>query len=58
MRLVKIATTFLIVSGATSAYAQTRAASAACNLPHESGVSAQQLMSGQRQRGYRLFVPA
>src|SRR5437867_1116406 len=35
----------------TAAYGQT------CNLPHASGVSSQQLMSGQRQRAYRLFVP-
>ena len=30
---------------------------AACQLPHASGAVQQQLISGQRQRGYRLFVP-
>ena len=33
------------------------AASASCNLPHASGVLEQQLLSGGRQRLYRLFVP-
>ena len=48
----------LVVLGATSAYAQgTVAAAASCNLAQPSGVSTQQLMSGQRSRGYRLFVP-
>jgi polyhydroxybutyrate depolymerase len=49
----------VIVLGAASAHAQSRsAAPAACNLPHAPGVSSQQLMSGQRTRGYRLFVPS
>lgn len=29
----------------------------ACNVPHASGVTQERLMSGERQRGYRLFVP-
>ena len=33
------------------------ATGAACQLPHASGVAEQQLVSGQRQRRYRLFVP-
>jgi len=58
MRLTHIVTTILVVLGATSAQAQSRnAASAPCDLPNNSGVSPQRLMSGERQRGYRLFVP-
>jgi polyhydroxybutyrate depolymerase len=33
------------------------AVSSSCDLPQVSGVSSQQLVSGQRQRSYRLFVP-
>jgi len=41
-----------------AAIAQSRiTGSAACDLPNKSGVSSQQLVSGQRQREYRLFVP-
>lgn len=49
----------LIVFCATSAHGQNGRATApaTCNLPHDSGVSAQRLTSGQRQRTYRLFVP-
>jgi polyhydroxybutyrate depolymerase len=53
MRL-QIATALSIVLGATAAYAQSVSP---CDLPHASGVSAQQLVSGQRPRTYRLFVP-
>lgn len=53
MRL-QIVTVLSIVLGATAAHAQT---AASCDLPHGSGVSSQQLMSGQRPRTYRLFVP-
>ena len=43
---------------ATAAHGQTAVTSSpSCDLPHRSGVSSQQLVSGQRQRGYRLFVP-
>ena len=47
----------LVVLGATSSYAQGTVAAASCNLAQPPGVSTQQLMSGQRSRGYRLFVP-
>jgi len=50
----------LLVMFGTTADGQSRVAapsSSPCNLPHASGVSSQQLMSGQRQRSYRLFVP-
>lgn len=58
MRLVHIVTAVSVVLGATAAHGQTVAAgSASCDLPHGAGVSSQQLMSGQRQRAYRLFVP-
>jgi polyhydroxybutyrate depolymerase len=53
-----IVTTALMVLSATAAHGQSRAnGSGSCNLTHESGVTSQQLMSGQRQRAYRLFVP-
>ena len=53
MRL-QIVTVLSIVLGASAASAQT---TPSCELPHASGVSAQQLVSGQRPRTYRLFVP-
>src|SRR5687767_6133094 len=53
MRL-QIVTALSIVLGATAASAQT---APSCDLPHATGVSSQQLMSGQRPRTYRLFVP-
>ena len=59
MRSSHVVTAIVVVLSAASAQAQTGAAgSSACDLPHASGVSSQQLMSGQRQRGYRLFVPS
>ena len=54
MRL-QIVTALSIVLAATAAHAQT---AASCDVPHASGVSSQQLMSGQRPRTYRLFVPS
>jgi len=58
MRVPHIITVLVVLLGATPAHAQGRAAgSSSCDLPHGSGVSSQQLMSGQRQRAYRLFVP-
>lgn len=54
MRL-QILTALLIVLGATAAHAQ---GAPSCDMPHAAGVSAQQLVSGQRPRTYRLFVPA
>ena len=57
MRL-RIMTVLSIVLSATAAHAQSAAPRApACDLPHASGMSMQQLVSGQRQRTYRLFVP-
>lgn len=53
MRVLQIVSALSIVFGPTVAYAQ----SATCDLPHASGVSMEQLTSGQRQRSYRLFVP-
>ena len=52
MRL-PVLTILALLLGATAAHAQ----SAPCELPHGSGVSPQQLTSGQRPRTYRLFVP-
>jgi len=48
---------FNVILGVSSAYAQSGGAPSSCDLRHETGVSRQQLMSGQRQRTYRLFVP-
>lgn len=56
MRVPHIVTAVVVAFGATTAYGQSRAVSA-CDLAHGSGVSSQQLMSGQRPRAYRLFVP-
>jgi polyhydroxybutyrate depolymerase len=55
MRLRNFVTAVVVVLGATPAHGQNRTPS--CDVPHASGVSSQQLMSGQRQRTYRLFVP-
>jgi polyhydroxybutyrate depolymerase len=53
-----ILSSVLVVIGATAAFGQSPPANAAtCNLPFAPGVSAQQLVSGDRQRAYRLFVP-
>ena len=57
MRLTHIAVPFLVLLGATSAYAQRGSAQVVCNLPHASGVSTERLTSSQRPRTYRLFVP-
>jgi len=56
MRLLLVSA-LSILTASTAAQAQSVASSATCNLPQASGVSTQQLMSGQRQRSYRLFVP-
>lgn len=58
MRLLQIVTAVSVVFSATVAHGQSGATgSTSCNLPQASGVSSQQLVSGQRQRAYRLFVP-
>ena len=52
------AVTLVITSFSSAALAQnTPAARSSCNLSHASGVAEKQLMSGQKQRTYRLFVP-
>jgi polyhydroxybutyrate depolymerase len=54
-----VAATVVIVSVSSAAQAQSpRAAPSSCNLPHASGILQQQLVSGHRQRSYRLFVPS
>jgi polyhydroxybutyrate depolymerase len=58
MRLLKILAAVSVVFSATTAHGQSAVTSSpSCDLPHRSGVSSQQLVSEQRQRGYRLFVP-
>ncbi len=58
MRITIAVTAFMLALAAGDARAQSRSAAAAsCDLPRASGVSTQQLTSGQRQRSYRLFVP-
>jgi len=59
IRLSHLVIAAVVLLGASSAYGQGRpTASGACNLPHDSGVSSEQLTSGQRARTYRLFVPS
>ena len=58
MQLLRIVTAFSVVLSATAAQGQGVVTdSPACDLPHGSGVSSQRLVSGQRPRAYRLFVP-
>src|SRR5690606_41370264 len=60
MRLIHVLPAVLAAAGfaiASSADAQTSSGSESCNLAAASGVAAQQLSSGNRPRGYRLFVP-
>ncbi len=53
-----VAATVVIVGVSSFAQAQTApAAPSSCNLPVAAGVRQQQLLSGQRPRTYRLFVP-
>ena len=60
MRMLQLVLATLVAGGVSST-AQAQSASAApgaCDLPHAVGVvQQQQLLSGQRQRAYRLFVP-
>src|SRR4051812_41328866 len=59
MRWLRFVLAACVVLTATAARGQSAAtAAASCDLPHASGVSAQRLMSAQRPRVYRLFVPA
>ena len=57
MRSALVITLFLLVVSANDARGQSRGAAASCDVPRASGVSSQQLSSGQRQRAYRVFVP-
>ena len=58
MRLLPMVLAASATLSATAAHAQSAATgSPSCSLPHESGVSSARLVSGQRQRAYRLFVP-
>ena len=53
-----VAVVFGIAVFASSVQAQNVSAPASCDLRHAPGVAEKQLTSGQRQRTYRLFVPA
>jgi polyhydroxybutyrate depolymerase len=57
MRIRSGLAALLMVFGAAAAQAQGRSDTRTCDLPHDAGVSAQRLTSGQRPRTYRLFVP-
>ena len=58
MPVPHILTAVFLLLGVTTAQAQSRVADpSSCDLPYRPGLSAQQLLSGQRQRAYRLFVP-
>jgi polyhydroxybutyrate depolymerase len=53
-----VAAVVVLLTGVSMVEAQSaRSASTSCNLPHASGVQQRQLMSGGRERSYRLFVP-
>ncbi len=52
-----IAAVAVLVGISSSAQAQSTTPSS-CNLSHASGIQQRQIMSGQRQRSYRLFVPS
>jgi len=58
MRLLQVVAAGSVVFSATVAHGQNAVtAPLPCSSPHASGVSSQHLVSGQRQRAYRLFVP-
>lgn len=58
LRLSPMVTAAWLVLGATPALAQSAVTgSPSCDLPHRSGVLSRQIVSGQRPRVYRLFVP-
>ena len=55
MRISSVLAALVFLGAAPAAWAQS--APSACNLPHVSGVHERRLMSGGRERAYRLFVP-
>ena len=59
MRTSSVLVAALLAAGtASNAQAQSAPATrSACNLSHASGVVQERLVSGRRQRAYRLFVP-
>ena len=55
-----VVATILAAGISSNAQAQTPGSAASrssCNLPHAAGVVQERLVSGQRERAYRLFVP-
>ena len=54
-RMSSMLAVVVVLGAAPAAWAQS--APAACNLPQVSGVQERRLMSGGRERAYRLFVP-
>jgi polyhydroxybutyrate depolymerase len=59
MRIAPLLIGFMVLGCAAGVVAQTApASSGACALTAASGVAEQKLMSGGRERAYRLFVPA
>jgi polyhydroxybutyrate depolymerase len=54
---VVLAVAAVVAARPASAAQRSPDPAAACNLPHATGVSAQELTSSQRPRAYRLFVP-
>jgi polyhydroxybutyrate depolymerase len=59
MRVPLVVASAVVIAGlATTSQAQVAAPPAACSLPHAAGVQEQRLVSGGRDRTYRLFVPA
>lgn len=59
MRISSFVTAVVFLLGITSVgEAQSAPAQASCNLPHAAGIQERQMKSGERDRTYRLFVPA
>ncbi|MDA1185356.1 MAG: hypothetical protein O2930_12025 [Acidobacteria bacterium] len=60
MRGIQLVLAVLVLGGVSSAAEAQSGSTAqeACELSHAAGVAQRQLVSGQRQRRYRLFVPS
>lgn len=57
-RLIIVAVLAAVCVSSTARAQGVQMPPASCDLPHAAGVSEQQLVSGQRSRTYRLYVPA
>ena len=57
MRVSIIAGAVAVLFGTSLPAQSQNVPSTSCRLPHETGVQERQILSGQKQRSYRLFVP-